>query len=316
MCLYPRFIKNPAYSKQKYLKIGVTQDERKKYVPIGCGECLECRRQKAQMWRVRLCEELKVNKYAYFVTLTFNNDNLEKLAKEVDVKNAECNAVATHAVRRFLERWRKKYKKSLRHWLITELGHENTERIHLHGIIFSDFEITNELLQSFWKYGLADTGQYCNIQTINYIVKYVTKIDADHKNYKAVILTSAGIGKAFTETIAAKNTYKYRPHKTVEYYTLSNGYKVALPIYYRNKFWSPKERANLWTERLDKGEIFVNGIRIRNIESEDSQKYYYKLLEDLQRDNINLGYGDTSKEWQKEKYNITFKMLQRKKHET
>ena len=29
---------------------------------------------------------------------------------------------ATRAVRFFLERWRKEYKKSLRHWLVTEIG--------------------------------------------------------------------------------------------------------------------------------------------------------------------------------------------------
>ena len=310
MCLYPRFIKNKAYSKQKYLAIGCTQDERKKYVPIGCGECYECRRQKAQQWRVRLVEEMKVNKYAYFITLTFSNEALKELMQETKT-DTDTNAVATLAVRRFLERWRKKNKKSLRHWLITELGHENTERIHLHGIIFPEKELTNEELFNIWKYGRTDTGQYCNVQTINYIVKYVTKIDTDHKNYKPIILCSAGLGKAFTDTYGAKETYKYRPKQSAEYYTLPNGSKVALPIYYRNKLYNEKERQELWTDRLDKGEIYVNGIRIRNINSEKSQAYYYELLKQQQEVNKKLGYGSTAQEWQKEKYNITFKMLQK-----
>lgn len=309
MCLFPRLIKNKAYSKQRFLAIGTTIDERKKYVAVGCGKCIECKQQKAQQWRVRLCEEMKVQKYSKFITLTFTNESLDTLTKEFNT--TECNGIATAAVRRFLERYRKKYKKTLRHWLITELGHENTERIHLHGIIFPEHDINVQELTTLWKYGRTDIGEYCNERTINYIVKYVTKLDIDHKNYEPCILCSAGIGKAFIETITAKNTYRYIKGKSAEYYTLKDGHKVALPIYYRNKLYSEKERADLWTDRLDKAEIYVNGIRIRNIDTAEGQKLYFDTLKDLQQWNNLLGYGNTSEEWKKEEYNITFKMLQR-----
>lgn len=309
MCLYPRFIKNKRY--QGYLnkspKKGAASavpcdDYRKLYVPIGCGECYECRRQKAQAWRVRLCEEIKTNKYAYFVTLTFTNEDLIKLGKEYNIitkGNYDPNEIATKATRLFLERWRKKNKKSLKHWLITELGHENTERIHLHGIIFPEFEINNDYLSKIWKYGRTDIGEYCNIRTINYIVKYVTKIDIEHKEFKSVILCSAGLGEQFTKTFSAKQTYKYRPNNSIEYYTLPNGYKVSLPIYYRNKLYTQKERDQLWTERLDKQIIFVNGIKI-DISTEEGQKYYLDLIEEQQKWNTRIGYGST--EWKKDKY--------------
>lgn len=301
-------VKAPKKGAQNTIPI---DDYRKKYVPIGCGECIECRKQKAQQWRVRLSEEIKVNKYAYFVTLTFSNESLQELCNVAE--QPESNAVATLAVRRFLERYRKKYKVSLRHWLITELGHENTERIHLHGIIFREKPITNDELQDIWKYGKTDIGEYCNLQTINYIVKYVTKIDKDHKNFKAAIICSPGIGENFVKTYEAKNKYKYIKGESDESYTLQNGTKVALPIYYRNKLYTDEERQKLWTDRLDKDEIYVRGIRIRNISSDEGQKKYYKLLENQQRENKMLGYGDTSKEWEKESYNITFKMLQKAK---
>lgn len=313
MCLYPRFIINKrytAYTTKKKTKhpAEYCDDFRKLYVPIGCGQCMECRRQKAQQWKVRLCEELKVQKYKYFVTLTFSNEALEELMQKANAP--ESNAVATIAVRRFLERYRKKYGKSLRHWFITELGHENTERIHLHGIIFPPQEMTNDELASLWKYGRTDNGRYCNIQTINYIVKYVTKIDKDHKTFQPVILCSAGLGASFCNTLAAKMTYRYIKGQSREDYTLPNGSKVALPIYMRNKMYNREERDNLWTDRLDKGEIYVEGIRIRNIQSDEGQKRYIKLLEEKQRQNEALGYGNTSEEWKKKPYNITFKMLQ------
>ena len=46
-------------------------------------------------------------------------------------------------------------------------------------------------------------------KTINYIIKYVTKVDEDHKNYKSIILTSKGIGSNYIRTHAAtQNRYK------------------------------------------------------------------------------------------------------------
>ena len=49
-----------------------------------------------------------------------------------------------------------------------------------------------EIIQDIWKYGIIWIGQYTNERTINYIMKYITKVDEDHKGFKAVILTSAG----------------------------------------------------------------------------------------------------------------------------
>lgn len=310
MCLYPRFIKN-----KKYLMVDIQgktkelKDIRAKYVPVGCGNCIECRKQKANAWRIRLCEEIKIHKYAYFITLTFNNENLKKLCCECECK--ESNAVATIAVRRFLERWRKKYGHSLKHWLITELGHTGTERIHLHGIIFNETPITNEQLQEVWKYGLSDTGKYCNIQTINYIVKYVTKIDNDHKGYKAIILSSAGLGANYlTDTI--KQIHRYRGKETKDYYTLNNGQKIAQPIYYRNKLYTPDQREELWLQRLDQHTRWVKGIKIRNIDTPNGWETLTRTLKKQQEINESLGYGNAGEEWKEKDYNITVKMLNNK----
>ena len=59
MCLYPRLIKNPKYKKNKKNGgvIPAFLDERVLAVPIGCGECIECRKQKRRNWQVRLLEE-------------------------------------------------------------------------------------------------------------------------------------------------------------------------------------------------------------------------------------------------------------------
>ena len=173
------------------------KDERTLYVPVGCGKCIECMNKKAREWQIRLYEEIKTTSEMKFVTLTFSEESLIKLEKETKFKNTKKileNEIATTGVRKFLERWRKEFKTSVKHWLVTELGHNGTERIHLHGVIFSDDE---DAIIKNWKYGYIYFGTYVNEQTINYIVKYVSKIDNDHKGYIPKILTSAGIGKNF-----------------------------------------------------------------------------------------------------------------------
>lgn len=285
-------------------------DERTKYVPIGCGHCIECKTQKAREWQIRLNEELKIANYAYFVTLTFSNEELLNLSQEI--KNTDENLLATIAIRRYLERYRKKYKHSLRHWFITELGHNNTERIHLHGLIFPTHEMTNEEIANFWKYGYTFTGDYCSEKTINYIIKYVTKIDEDHKDYNAIILCSAGLGSNYI-TESTKKIHKYTKGETREYYKLPNGQKINLPIYYRNKLFTEEEKQKLWQDRLDKATIFVRGIEVKNINTEHGQKEYLDILHSQQEQNKNLGYGDDSYNWNKKSYKINLKSLNTKK---
>lgn len=317
MCLYPKLIKNKRYTgynlkppkKGDPIKV---DDNRKEYVAIGCGHCIECRKQKAREWQVRLAEELKVWKYKYFVTLTFSAEELNKLCENKNEIKYNVNAVAARAVRLFLERWRFKFKKSVKHWLITELGHESTERIHLHGIIFTNFAINNELLQDIWKYGITDIGQYCNERTINYIVKYVTKIDLEHKGYEADIFCSPGIGKAYFDNEFNKTRHQYKGKETIQYYTLKNGQKIALPNYYRNKFWTRIERDNLWTQLLDTDRTYVRGIRLDHISTAEGYRKYINLLAAQQKDNKALGYGDSTREWKEQQYKVTFDMLHKK----
>ena len=64
----------------------IIQDERVKYIATGCGNCIECRNQKKRHWQVRLLEDIRHNKNAIFVTLTFSDESIAKLTKELDIK--------------------------------------------------------------------------------------------------------------------------------------------------------------------------------------------------------------------------------------
>lgn len=329
MCLYPKLVPNPKYkiNKKNGGNVPPVTDERVKYVPVGCQKCIECRKKKAREWQVRLLEDIKENKNGKFITLTFSNESILKLKTSV---HNECiekrisiptdydldNAIATYAVRHWLERWRKEYKKSIRHWLVTELGHNGTENIHIHGIVWTDESL--DMVEKHWQYGHVWKGKkvndktinYVNAQTVNYIVKYVTKIDEKHPNYTTKILTSAGIGAGYTkQKIGNWTQNKYNDENTNETYRTSDGNKMMLPVYYRNKIYNEEEREKLWIQKLNKNIRWVMGQKINISKGEEE---YYAALKDAQKTNKQLGYGGDPENWEQEQYERQRRILKQK----
>ena len=128
MCLFPKLIKNPKYrpNKKNRGQTPVPIDGRAAFVPIGCGMCMECRKQKTNEWKLRLAEDIKVNQNGKFITLTFSEESYVELMTEIQnglkkqlTGYALDNAIATKAVRRYLERHKKQHGKSLRHLVIS-----------------------------------------------------------------------------------------------------------------------------------------------------------------------------------------------------
>lgn len=301
MCLYPKIIENRKYkaNKKNGGVIPAIIDKRTLYVPIKCNKCMECMKAKAREWQVRLQQEIKnkENKKAHFITLTLSNESITKLSEEIALEGYERdNETATKAVRHFLERWRKKYKKSVKHWLVTELGHNGTENIHLHGIIWTDEK--TETIEEIWKYGYIWDGTYVNEQTINYITKYVSKTDEIHKEYKSKILTSAGIGKEYKNSYNAEQN-KYNGENTKEYYRTNTGHKISLPIYFRNKIYTEEQRERLWIKKLDEQTRYVDK---KKIDISKGEEEYYKALETAREKNNRLGYLDDKINWERKIY--------------
>ena len=81
-----------------------------------------------------MSEENRQTPNAYFLTLTIDDKSYKQLKQKYKLKDN--NDIATKAIRLCLERIRKLTGKSVKHWFITEMGHEKTERLHLHGIVW------------------------------------------------------------------------------------------------------------------------------------------------------------------------------------
>lgn len=290
MCTRPIIIKNKKYQENKKNEgiIPKCEDERLKTLKVACGRCPECRKQAAREWQMRLTEEYLNLGYGQFVTLTISDKEGEKLSRELNTNDSE--TIAKAAVKKFRERWRKKYKKSPRHFLITELGHskkylkggitaKGTQRLHLHGIIFEPIEkfgkVENyrkenkkagrisEELTKLWKYGHTLLGYSdLNEKTINYVTKYITKIDLEHRGYYGKKLVSPGIGREYVNRPTIKKAHEYKDENTNEQYAGRGSIKGSIPMYWRQKIWSEKQREKLTIIKLNRKTVFVCGIEI------------------------------------------------------
>lgn len=334
MCLYPKRMRNRKYEPTKkngglvpllpitdhditlcgsLMARSNTFDTRVLNINVPCGRCKECLEARSRNWMIRLSEEIKETEYNYFVTLTFSPEELGKLTKKTGL--GEVNPLMGIAIRRSLERWRKDNKKSLKHWFITELGHEGTERIHAHGIIFSDKPLEFKQIRKtkdsydcewkYWRYGFVNVGTYVSERTINYLMKYVTKVDTDHKNFIGYIFCSPGLGKTWLEN--HKDIYTYEPNKSIDYIRLNTGKKVAIPAYYKNKCYNEEERELIWREKMDIHQQIVAG----NTYQEKDYPVINKIRKKAQEINESLGYGNDSDEWKKLDYCVTPAMLRK-----
>lgn len=276
---------------------------------------MECRKKKAREWQIRLQEDIKYNTGAKFITLTFSNEKIKELHQKImqqdpnnwGMKGYELdNKIATYAMRKFNERYRKHYKKALRHWTVTELGHNGTENIHLHGIIWPTginkkgeqctMEIIEKLWENGWVWKYKNVGHhkvnYVNNRTVNYIVKYVSKRDELHQHYKSIILTSPGIGKQYTTTLNAEKN-KYKGKETRQYYKTDTGHKISLPKYWRNKIYTDEQREQLWMNELDKQTIYICG---EKVSTKYGMETTFELRSYYRKKNRRLGYGSYHKD--------------------
>ena len=114
-----------------------------------CGHCFECRKKKRREWRIRNYEQLKETPHAVFFTGTVSPQRYEHICKQYGYKNdgSQDNEIITKIQRLFLERIRKEKGYSIKHWCVTEKGHTNTRRIHIHGLYYATHGETLEGIQ-------------------------------------------------------------------------------------------------------------------------------------------------------------------------
>lgn len=183
------------------------------YVP--CGTCVNCMVKKQQDWIFRLSQELKNSISNYFVTLTFNEENLKDIEKR--------------ELQLFFKTLRN-YGATFKYFAVGEYGTES-ERPHYHIAFFGMNDIT--LVEKYWTKGFVHIKPVYE-ESLPYLTSYlVTSHDELHKPFR---LMSKGLGISYVD--------KYKKfHKTTanSITRLKGGHQINIPRYYREKIFSRGE---------------------------------------------------------------------------
>lgn len=157
-------------------------------------------KQTKEQWKTRIIKDIKEHNNVKLIILEINCENINKLQNEIILlshklkkynelkelsQTAIENKIGKLATRKFLERWRKKHKKSVRHWLIIKPRTKKTQNIKLYGLIYTnDIE---DIIQK-WQYGKTLITDKINYNIINYMIELKIK-------HELTMLTSDHIGQ-------------------------------------------------------------------------------------------------------------------------
>lgn len=140
--------------------------------PVACRKCMPCRVKRAREWSIRLNMELKDSTSAMFLTLTYDDEHI--------VRNDLGHGILIPKhTQNFMKQLRAKNavltKAKIRFYLVGEYGGESF-RPHYHAIIFNIHANLKPQISDIWKKGFI-THDEVNETTINYVTKYITKVD-------------------------------------------------------------------------------------------------------------------------------------------
>lgn len=235
MCPTPLVIRNKA--------------DPRKFDSVPCGKCYACQTNRRTSWQIRLKEELLNSKCAAFVTLTYEEANLEFNENGIA-------SVYKETLQKFFKRLRKKMQ--FRYYAVGEYG-SITKRPHYHVLMFNVNERHHDMILEAWKYGQIDIGTV-TLASIGYVTKYhVSRGDYPEGAEKPFTLMSRkpAIGHSYIE----KMKYYHKDNLCNTYQDYEH--KLALPRYYKEKIFTSieKESLRVLSERHLLIKEFEQGVR-------------------------------------------------------
>jgi len=206
---------------------------------VKCGQCKSCLLEKSATWSARLTEEFKESTSAYFVTLTYRDQD----ALWVDTEEDTVTTLSKRDVQLFMKKLRKfneKHRRScdypIRYYLTGEYGGK-FGRAHYHILLFNATKEASDRIHQIWDKGRVDV-QGMNEKAIRYVSNYMlTKnIDVPEGIEKPFSLMSRrpGLGAGY---IGRNWKHHYDNPEAIHMKTPSKKQR-QLPRYYADKLIS------------------------------------------------------------------------------
>lgn len=162
------------------------------FIPIPCGQCVGCRLEHSRQWAVRCMLESEYHDENYFITLTYDEDNVpvnEYISEDGEI--LESLSLRMKDVQDFIKRVRRHFEyrgeDGFRYFYCGEYG-ETSARPHYHMIAFGlhldDLVFykstpygnlyTSEFLSSKWSKGYVIIGGV-SFESCSYVSRYIMK---------------------------------------------------------------------------------------------------------------------------------------------
>jgi hypothetical protein len=187
---------------------------------------------------LRLNYELNNFKNANFISLEINKQNQDYLKMLLLVKSKEENLqnITSLALKRYFERYRKKFKKYPKHCFIATYSY-STKSIYIHGVAFTP---NKQKLKDSWSFGSADIKP---IKTPDYFTNYFVNKYNQSKHNKINLYTSKYFGSDAQQSETAKiiktKIIDLYPNEQFKQIPFSNGYFIS-----KNSVIISKKRKN------------------------------------------------------------------------
>lgn len=247
------------------------------HINIPCGKCGRCTQRRKMEWGFRMQNELIHSKTAYFVTLTYDPQNVpinkygqktliptRKIDLEIKAqeegrkrktkkwKGQQIDRSVQGFVKRVRQNQMRIYqnditiesltnglgpKDKIKFYAAGEYGTER-HRPHYHLIMFNT---SRRAIEMSWTLGGID----CRIATsgeIAYVMKYLDKQVTNEKvtmKEPEFSTMSEGIGENYIK----KNKQWHKQNLDILYVTTSAGIRIPMPKFYREKMFTEEERA-------------------------------------------------------------------------
>lgn len=229
-------------------------------IPIPCGRCMSCRRDKTRLLELRAKEEWRSHAHSAYVTLTFDDNHLI-------YKNGFCFPTVNRKVaHEFFDRLRHNIKnlnpivrmvnridENFTFLYSTEYG-DDKGRPHIHCILFGvDFSNCRKLLQRTWENGSIDIKPVKN-GCIRYVTKYLQKQAFGEEKYSKYFDNGldapvVGWSKGFGSKLYEKKADDIRKYGAIK----DGNNFLPVPSYYKNKYFFFDED-NIESLEFEKGQ--------------------------------------------------------------
>lgn len=199
-------------------------------------------------WSFRLIQEQQSAQNAWFVTLTYSDENICYSNSEYPSLNKLDLQLWMKKLRRRIDRMSTHLynfqmatneKKQIRYYTVGEYGTQ-TQRPHYHSILFNVPKMELKQAHLTWKHGSVHIGAVTPA-SIHYVTGYIMgqnkklSLELGRQPEFALMSRNPGIGISYIERKSdwnKKNQYNY---------VISNGFKQSIPRYYKDKIFNKSE---------------------------------------------------------------------------